>query len=71
MIWYPEDPELTEWLDLYRKVARALGGEPDAGRRLLAWARAAGFTEVEPSASAWCYACPATGPGGATCGPSG
>jgi SAM-dependent methyltransferase len=56
MFWYPEDPELTEWRALYEQVGRALGGEPDAGRRMLAWARAAGFTEVEASASSWCYA---------------
>jgi SAM-dependent methyltransferase len=37
--WYPEEPEMTEWLALYRAVARAIGGEPDAGRHLLAsWA---------------------------------
>jgi SAM-dependent methyltransferase len=59
MFWFPEDSELAEWLELYRRTARALGGEPDAGRRLLAWARAAGFTEIEPSGSAWCYATPA------------
>ena len=53
--WYPEEPEMTEWLALYRAVARAIGGEPDAGRHLLAWARRAGFTAVEASASAWCY----------------
>ena len=35
MFWYPEEPELTEWLALYRRVALALGGEPDAGRRML------------------------------------
>jgi SAM-dependent methyltransferase len=58
MIWFPEDYELGEWLALYERVARAVNGEPDAGRRLLAWARAAGFTEVEPSASSWCYATP-------------
>jgi SAM-dependent methyltransferase len=56
MIWFPEDPELAEWRDLYQRVARALGGEPDAGRRLLSWARAAGFTQVQASAAAWCYA---------------
>jgi hypothetical protein len=39
----PDDPELAEWLALYRAAARASGGEPDAGRRLLSWARAAGF----------------------------
>jgi SAM-dependent methyltransferase len=58
MLWFPEDPELAEWLALYQRVARALGGEPDAGRRLLSWARAAGFAEVEASASAWCYTAP-------------
>jgi SAM-dependent methyltransferase len=58
MFWFPEDPELDEWLDLYRRVARVLGGEPDAGRRMLSWARAAGFTGVEASAGSWCY----TGP---------
>ena len=55
MIWYPQDRELAEWLALYQRVARAAGGEPDAGRRLLSWARAAGFGRVEASASAWCY----------------
>lgn len=56
MIWHPADPGLDEWLALYRQVARALGGEPDAGRWLLAWARSAGFTQVQASGSAWCYA---------------
>ena len=59
MFWYPEDPELAEWRELYRNVARALGGEPDAGRRMLAWARAAGFPEIAASASSWCYTGPA------------
>lgn len=58
MFWFPEDPELAEWRDLYQRVARALGGEPDAGRRLLSWARAAGFTEIETSSANWCYALP-------------
>ncbi|QES47384.1 SAM-dependent methyltransferase [Streptomyces venezuelae] len=58
MTWYPAAPALDDWLDLYRRVARANGGEPDAGRRLLSWARAAGFTEVRCTATAWCYATP-------------
>lgn len=58
MTWYPELPELAAWLDLYRRTARANGGEPDAGRRLLAWARAAGFTEVTATSSSWTYATP-------------
>jgi SAM-dependent methyltransferase len=56
--WYPQVPELDEWLDLYRRAASANGGEPDAGRRLLSWAQAAGFTDVTASASVWCYASP-------------
>ncbi|MFF9341244.1 MULTISPECIES: methyltransferase domain-containing protein [unclassified Streptomyces] len=56
--WYPASPELDGWLDLYRRVARANGGEPDAGRRLFAWARQAGFTDVTTTATAWCFATP-------------
>ncbi|WP_031088402.1 methyltransferase domain-containing protein [Streptomyces sp. NRRL WC-3549] len=56
MAWYPEVPGMTDWLDLYHRVARSNGGEPDAGRRLLSWARRAGFTDITPSAGAWCYA---------------
>jgi ubiquinone/menaquinone biosynthesis C-methylase UbiE len=56
MTWYPPDPGLDRWLDLYRRVARSNRGEPDAGPRLLAWAHAAGFADVVPSASAWCFA---------------
>jgi SAM-dependent methyltransferase len=62
MFWFPEDPGLTEWQALYRNVARAIGGEPDAGRRMLAWARQAGFETVEASASAWCYTGPVDRP---------
>jgi len=54
--WYPQEPALDEWLALVRKAMRANGGEPDAGRRLLSWARAAGFTDVTASASVWCFA---------------
>jgi SAM-dependent methyltransferase len=58
MLWFPAVPELADWLDLYQNLARALGGEPNAGRRMLSWARAAGFTQVEASADVWCYASP-------------
>lgn len=58
-IWFPVLPALNRWLELYQAAARANGGEPDAGRRLLAWARQAGFDEVKATASTWCYASPA------------
>ncbi len=54
--WFPADPRLDTWLDLYRAAARANGGEPDAGRMLLSWAHAAGFSDVEAGAGTWCFA---------------
>lgn len=56
--WYPELPALDRWRELYLRSARANNGEPDAGRRLLAWAHAAGLPEVTASASVWTYADP-------------
>lgn len=56
MTWYPADPRLDRWLELYRLLAHANDAEPDAGRRLLSWALAAGCREVTSSASVWCYA---------------
>jgi SAM-dependent methyltransferase len=58
MVWYPEVPELDDWLDLYHRVARGNGGEPDAGRRLHAWAREAGLTQLTVSSSTWTFAAP-------------
>jgi len=56
MTWYPPDPVLDRWMSLYQAVARRNDAEPDAGRRLLAWSREAGFTAPEPTASVWCFA---------------
>lgn len=58
MTWYPEIPALEEWRAVYRRVARANAGEPDAARRLLSWARRAGFERIDPTASTWCFATP-------------
>jgi len=58
MLWYPEDPRLDRWQEVYRAVARANGAEADAGRRLLAWANDAGAQDVTPSASIWCHSTP-------------
>ncbi len=58
MTWYPSVPALDRWQEVYRAAARAHEGEPDAGRRLLSWANAAGFAQIVPSASAWCFATP-------------
>ena len=58
MTWYPDNPVLDEWLSIYRRTARRNGGEPDAGRRLLSWARRAGFTDITCSATTWCFSTP-------------
>lgn len=56
--WYPRLPGLDQWLTLYCAAARANRGEPDAGRHLLAWAHAAGASDVIATSSTWCYATP-------------
>ncbi|MEU9455015.1 methyltransferase domain-containing protein [Streptomyces sp. NPDC048277] len=55
MTWYPATPGLDDWLELYRRVARANGGEPDAGRRLRSWALAAGLTDITATSGTWTY----------------
>ena len=59
MTWFPEPAGMEQWRSVYMATARANRGEPDAGSRLLSWARAAGFADASASASTWCYATPA------------
>lgn len=54
--WFPQSEVLDRWLACYLDAARRNGGSPDAGRRLLSWARAAGFEDITVSSSTWCYA---------------
>lgn len=58
MYWYPLLPELDAWMDLYQAVARANGGEPEAGRRMHAWARAAGFEDITYVPEVWNHSAP-------------
>src|SRR5690606_315424 len=37
--WYPQSDGLTAWLQILSAVYRHNAAEPDAGRRLKAWAR--------------------------------
>ena len=57
--WFPADAGLDRWLELYHQVARRNDAEPDAGRRLVSWAHAAGLRDVTATTSSWCYASPA------------
>ena len=47
-------------MKLYHDVCSRNGADADAGRRLLGWAKAAGFNVVKPSSSTWTFADPST-----------
>jgi SAM-dependent methyltransferase len=70
MTWAPADPRLDRWLAIYRGTARANGAEPDAGRRLLGWAHAAGLSDVTALPARGASRTPRTVDGGAGCGPT-
>ncbi|MCJ1250874.1 hypothetical protein MMC30_008102 [Trapelia coarctata] len=57
MTWFPDVPGLSDFIALYQKVARHNGGEPDAGRRIHAWAREAGLKteKITKTAGTWCF----------------
>lgn len=54
-IWYPDFEGMTQLRTAFERIARDHGAEPDAGRRLHAWAREAGFdsASIRTSASCW------------------
>jgi ubiquinone/menaquinone biosynthesis C-methylase UbiE len=56
--WWPADPELDRWLELYHQVTARNGAEADAGRRLASWVRAAGFGDLTVTSSTWTFADP-------------
>ncbi|HEY4026518.1 MAG TPA: class I SAM-dependent methyltransferase [Candidatus Dormibacteraeota bacterium] len=58
MTWAPADERLERWLRLYLAVARRNGAEPNGGRWLLRWARAAGLRDVTYTTSTWTFATP-------------
>lgn len=58
--WAPDDPRLDRWLALYKQVTTRNHANADAGRYLLAWARAAGFSDPVATSSTWTFADPET-----------
>jgi len=54
--FYPDNPGMRRFLELYYELARRNGGEPNAGRHLRRWFREAGFAETRVSTSTTCYA---------------
>ncbi|MGL5808493.1 MAG: methyltransferase domain-containing protein [Nocardioides sp.] len=57
-VWHPPSALLDRWLELFDGAARRNGGEPNAGRHLLAWARAAGLADARVGTSTWCFSTP-------------
>jgi ubiquinone/menaquinone biosynthesis C-methylase UbiE len=55
-IFYPDNPGMRRFLELYYELARRNGGEPNAGRHLRRWLRQAGFAEARVATSTTCYA---------------
>ena len=53
--WFPLDPRLDRWLELYHRVTAHNGAQADAGRFLRSWVRAAGFTDDVASSSTWTF----------------
>jgi len=58
MVWAPASDGLDRWLAMYLAVTRRNGAAADAGRRLPAWARAAGVDDVSFTTSTWTFASP-------------
>jgi 2-polyprenyl-3-methyl-5-hydroxy-6-metoxy-1,4-benzoquinol methylase len=58
MTWAPEAPGLARWLEIYRAVTARNGADCAAGRRLLAWAHAAGLSDATYTTSTWTFATP-------------
>ncbi len=52
----PAETDLHRSIAAYGELTRVNRAHWDAGRHLLGWAHAAGFTEVTASASVWCFA---------------
>lgn len=60
MTWYPQVAGLDLWRQTYLAVTCSNHADADAGRKLAAWVRAAGFDPagITPGAAVWCYATP-------------
>ncbi len=57
-IWWPADPVLDRWLELYHQITAHNGAEADAGRHLLGWVREAGFSDAVMTSSTWTFSDP-------------
>jgi SAM-dependent methyltransferase len=56
--WWPEEPMVTRWRELYYEVVARNRAEADGGRHLPGWVREAGFTDFTVTSANWTYADP-------------
>ena len=54
-VWFPAEPALDHWRDVYHAVTTRNGAHADGGRHLKAWVRAAGFDDMVVTTSNWTY----------------
>lgn len=59
MVAWPRSPGLDRWLEVYHQVATRNEADADAGRRLGAWLRHAGFTDLVTTGAAMVFSQPA------------
>ena len=53
--WWPPEPRLDRWIEIYHQLTSINGAFADAGRRLHAWVLDAGFVELKVSSSNWTF----------------
>ena len=58
MFWAPADESLDRWQEIYHAVSARNGGDADAGRHLLRFARQADVGAARVSSSNWTFADP-------------
>lgn len=55
MVWWPREPRIERFMQLYHDVSARNGGDADAGRRIPSWLREAGFVDIEVTTTTWTF----------------
>jgi ubiquinone/menaquinone biosynthesis C-methylase UbiE len=55
MTWWPHEPMLDRWMELYLQLTALNGANADGGRQLFRWAQEAGLQDIAYSTSTWTF----------------